>query len=597
MTYPLSDATLAAIAARINTRHPLVHNPAERRLAYGTAGFRTVGNLLAPVAARVVIIAVLRAWQCSAAALARGHSFGSTVGFMITASHNPAQDNGFKIIDEDGGMLAPSWEPWCFKVANAATGEDVATVVKECMEAEKITMPITDLKPGLYGTVQLGRDTRASGDTILKATTDILDSVLRIAYTDHGIVTTPQLHFVTYQANLLPVQTGLVDVNVGLHCREILSALDNLMRLCDRKRAAPRQLVVDAANGVGYFGLESLIAYAREHEINGTKNVFGKYFDITVVNTHVKNADLLNKDCGAEFAHKKQKPSAEMLKWAEDNGRVAADQGPHYYCLDGDADRLVSFAHSSDCGVWRMIDGDRTSILYAILLHRWLGPDVMKGVDIGIVQTAYANGASTTYVEDTLKMKVYMAATGVKNLHPIAHDRDIGVYFEANGHGTILFKDHVKDKISPTDANADKVLRILTELPKLLSQVCGDAIADMLMCEVALVALNLTPAGWADLYADRPSLQATVTVPNPAVITNTKDETRALTPAGLQEAIDAAVEKVKCSLGGGVNAAARSFVRPSGTEPIVRVYAEATTREATESLSLEVQGLVKSFCS
>jgi len=36
-----------------------------------------------------------------------------------------------------------------------------------------------------------------------------------------------------------------------------------------------------------------------------------------------------------------------------------------------------------------------------------------------------------------------MAKTGVKFVHPKAMDYDIGVYFEANGHGTVVFKDHV----------------------------------------------------------------------------------------------------------------------------------------------------------
>lgn len=29
---------------------------------------------------------------------------------MITASHNPPQDNGLKLIDTDGGMLSPDLE-------------------------------------------------------------------------------------------------------------------------------------------------------------------------------------------------------------------------------------------------------------------------------------------------------------------------------------------------------------------------------------------------------------------------------------------------------------------------------------------------------
>lgn len=29
---------------------------------------------------------------------------------MVTASHNPMVDNGVKVIDPDGGMLAREWE-------------------------------------------------------------------------------------------------------------------------------------------------------------------------------------------------------------------------------------------------------------------------------------------------------------------------------------------------------------------------------------------------------------------------------------------------------------------------------------------------------
>ena len=32
------------------------------------------------------------------------------IGVMITASHNGIEDNGVKMIDADGGMLAREWE-------------------------------------------------------------------------------------------------------------------------------------------------------------------------------------------------------------------------------------------------------------------------------------------------------------------------------------------------------------------------------------------------------------------------------------------------------------------------------------------------------
>lgn len=40
-------------------------------------------------------------------------------------------------------------------------------------------------------------------------------------------------------------------------------------------------------------------------------------------------------------------------------------------------------------------------------------------------------------------MPVACVPTGVKHLHHKAKDYDVGVYFEANGHGTLLFKNEV----------------------------------------------------------------------------------------------------------------------------------------------------------
>jgi phosphomannomutase len=59
---------------------------------------------------------------------------------------------------------------------------------------------------------------------------------------------------------------------------------------------------------------------------------------------------------------------------------------------------------------------------------------------VGIVQTAYANGASTQHIRQSLgACEVACTATGVKHLHAAAAAFDVGIYFEANGHGTVLF--------------------------------------------------------------------------------------------------------------------------------------------------------------
>ena len=39
------------------------------------------------------------------------------------------------------------------------------------------------------------------------------------------------------------------------------------------------------------------------------------------------------------------------------------------------------------------------------------------------------------------------AKTGVKHVHHAAQQFDIGIYFEANGHGTVLFSDNARRAI------------------------------------------------------------------------------------------------------------------------------------------------------
>ena len=42
----------------------------------------------------------------------------ATIGVMITASHNPEEDNGIKLIDPDGEMLEAAWESHATNLAN-----------------------------------------------------------------------------------------------------------------------------------------------------------------------------------------------------------------------------------------------------------------------------------------------------------------------------------------------------------------------------------------------------------------------------------------------------------------------------------------------
>lgn len=116
--------------------------------------------------------------------------------------------------------------------------------------------------------------------------------------------------------------------------------------------------------------------------------------------------------------------------------------------MDGDADRLVYFLVPPESNAQvNLVDGDKILSLFAVFIKEQLSflnekEDLKNGhkARLGIVQTAYANGASTNYLKH-LGLEVNFTPTGVKYLHEKAAEFDIGIYFEANGHGTILFSE------------------------------------------------------------------------------------------------------------------------------------------------------------
>ena len=57
-------------------------------------------------------------------------------------------------------------------------------------------------------------------------------------------------------------------------------------------------------------------------------------------------------------------------------------------------------------------------------------------------------------------MPVECVPTGVKYLHHKAVEYDIGVYFEANGHGTAIFSDSAAKIIASARNNAELVLKL-----------------------------------------------------------------------------------------------------------------------------------------
>lgn len=110
----------------------------------------------------------------------------------------------------------------------------------------------------------------------------------------------------------------------------------------------------------------------------------------------------------------------------------------------------------------------------------------------------------------------------------------------------------------------------------LINQSVGDALSDMLMCLASLEVLNMSMTDWNALYTDYPSSQMKVKVPDKSRVTCSEDETMVLTPSALQDDLNVAMNSVTNG---------RCFVRPSGTEDVVRIYAEANSIEEANILS------------
>ena len=86
---------------------------------------------------------------------------------------------------------------------------------------------------------------------------------------------------------------------------------------------------------------------------------------------------------------------------------------------------------------------------------------------------------------------------------------------------------------------------------------------------ILLQLLGMDHCKWNDLYTELPSKQVKLAVADKSKLRCSEDETYLLEPASLQDKLNEAMKSVHNG---------RCFVRPSGTEDVVRIYAEASTK-------------------
>lgn len=508
------------------------------RISYGTAGFRGKAEDIKFVFNDIGILAGLRCLNLRA-----------NIGVMITASHNPIQDNGVKIIDSDGGMLAPEWETIVEDFCNIENVdvkiEFLDSIIRKFnISLEKHDVPIR---------VLLAMDTRPSSIVLMKLVEKGL-SVWEHLIETHNLnqTTTPALHY------LVPNSPIELKPSISVYYKLLQTFIEKLFHLLNEADKLPKGVTVDCANGVGAIVMKYL----------KTQKSLVSLFPFEIIND---GDGTLNHLCGADFVKTTLNSPVNCNK-----------PDTRYASIDGDADRIVYYFLDPDTvgSHVKLADGDKILSLIALFINKRLKEYGLDGkLSVSIVQTAYANGASTEYLIKNLGLNPICVDTGVKNLQREARKHDIAIYFEANGHGSIHASNNAIAELEKYSLNTGKSNDLL-DIILLNNSYTGDAICIMIIVEYILTLFDWGEYDWYRIYADRPNTLVSQEVKDRSIFKTINAGLECIEPKGLQDKIDTHVAKY--------GSGARCFVRPSGTENLVRIYAEAMDQKSSGELAHDV---------
>ena len=351
-------------------------------------------------------------------------SKGQAVGVMCTASHNPEVDNGIKLVDVDGGMMRSSWEEKATSLVNLESADEVMEYLRNIYPSKSSATTSIRQK----GRVFIGFDSRVHS-TRLAYLVACGAQCCGARVENVGLVTTPILHHCVYQANgifdrvvvpCLPkkfVEDMSQNYAYNGSCGSVSSYLDiicwsyvEMLQTCPLPKLAnvynhPR-LVVDCACGVGSPYIESINERLIPYQHLGA---------VELIAINRMGEGPLNESCGAEYVQKQQLPpkhfqpihmysDIDHFLLSNVQGATKMDLPLRNASLDGDADRIVFHYHKEN-KKFRLLDGDKIASLVALFIQSQIlvlkesVPELLSEIRCGVVQTAYANGASTRFLQ------------------------------------------------------------------------------------------------------------------------------------------------------------------------------------------------------
>ena len=557
---------------RVFERYPLQSSSKDSQVKlpeFGTAGFRGNPNAILPIACRM---AALLAVRCVVAR--RIHSIakhtGSACGICITASHNLSSDNGVKLIDIDGEMFPAEWE----LLASSVSQPDN----RHCIQLLQSKLDEYGISEDALSAavVAIGRDTRPSGGDMREACIEVLNAI-GATCVDCGRVTTPEMHFYISRAFTKARIDSMDDFlftkrNFQLDSPSYVEHLAQHFKLAfsalKSKSTQTFRILIDCANGVAALKLVEL------------QTRLADFIEIHLVNTKTEEPKALNSECGSDWVLQNDMWPSAVNEWIKSSHTNISET--LFVSVDGDGDRIVCgvYAH----GVLHTLRGDHIQVLFIRFIESFLSAHGQQ-YSPKVIQTPYANGNSTRYIESELHLPVQMVPTGVKHCQRAAKGANVAVYFESNGHGSILWSKAVLDAVGTSCGG-----EVLKSLAEISSQTCGDAIGNMLGAVLALSFCQMSLIEWGHLYTELHKASAKVVSSKHIIHRMNSLQTKVEAPVDLQARIDALVSNTVQS-GEYPDGSLRYFVRPSGTEPAVRVYVESDFRE----LSAKVVSVIECF--